>query len=163
MDELEATKSALRIRLEEAKLQQQAHSLTRDQIRSFLARYQDIKEMPPEEQKKAIQVFVERVIVYEDRIDMDILTIPENSPDKKKITASVPTGGYAKTQSNFANNLDLLVEAVGIEPTSESALTRASPSAVIVLVSRRKQRPMTGFAFGQSRLFLHQVETPLRQ
>jgi len=118
MDELEASRSALRIRLEEAKLQQQTHSLTREQIRSFLARYRNIKEMPPEEQKKAIQVFVERVTVYDDRIDMDILTIPNNTSGEKKNkkTASRPTGGYGETNqesssSPLGSSLDLLVEA----------------------------------------------------
>ncbi|HOJ48934.1 MAG TPA: recombinase family protein [Bacillota bacterium] len=118
MDELEATKSTLRIRLEEAKLQQQTHSLSREQIRSFLARYRNIKEMPPEEQKKAVQVFVERITVYDDRIDMDILTIPSNSPSEKKNkkTASRPTGGYDETTQEsgsgpLGSSLDLLVEA----------------------------------------------------
>jgi site-specific DNA recombinase len=118
MDELEASRSALRIRLEEAKLQQQTHSLTREQIRSFLARYRNIKEMPPEEQKKAIQVFVERVTVYDDRIDMDILTIPNNTSGEKKNkkTASRPTGGYGETTQESSpcpldSSLTLLVEA----------------------------------------------------
>jgi len=137
MDELEASRSALRIRLEEAKLQQQTHSLTREQIRSFLARYRNIKEMPPEEQKKAIQVFVERVTVYDDRIDMDILTIPNNTSGEKKNkkTASRPTGGYGETtqESNsrpLGSSLDLLVEARGVEPLSENASKKTSPGAV---------------------------------
>jgi len=140
MDELEATKSTLRIRLEEAKLQQQTHSLSREQIRSFLARYRNIKEMPPEEQKKAVQVFVERITVYDDRIDMDILTIPSNSPSEKKNkkTASRPTGGYDETTQEsgsgpLGSSLDLLVEAGGVEPPSENPYIVVSSIIVVIL------------------------------
>jgi len=90
MDELEASKAQLMIRLEEAKLQQQSYSLTREQIYAFLARYRNIKEMTPEQQKSAVQMFVERVTVYENNIDIDVLTTPEKDPEpmKNKKTAS---------------------------------------------------------------------------
>lgn len=104
MDELEASKAQLKIRIEEAKLQQQSHSLTREQIYAFLARYRNIKEMTPEQQKTAIQVFVERVTVYEDKIDMDILTVPGKGPGpgKNKKTASDNTD--SSIESNMPEN-----------------------------------------------------------
>lgn len=112
MDELEASKSALKIRIDEASLQQQSHSLTREQIRSFLNRYRKIKDMTPAEQKEAIRIFVNRVTVYDDRIDIDVLTIPGG---KKNKTAIRQTGGNETLQNSHSgcldSSLDLLVEA----------------------------------------------------
>jgi len=54
------------------------------------------------------------------------------------------------------------VEAVGIEPTSESTSPEDSPSAVIVLKSRLGNRPMTGYSFGQSQLNHSKVRTSPR-
>jgi site-specific DNA recombinase len=48
MDELEASKAALALRIEEAQFQDAAHSLTRDQIRQYLGRFTGIKEMSPQ-------------------------------------------------------------------------------------------------------------------
>lgn len=100
LDELEASKAALTIRLEEAKIQLQTHSFSRDQIYAFLARYKNIKTMTPTQQKSAIQVFVERVTVNEDNIDMEILTIHGQN-----------NGGNKKTASQETDSCTLLVEA----------------------------------------------------
>lgn len=88
LDDLEASKSALKIRLEEAKFQEFSHSLTRNQIYAFLLRYQNIKDLPPEEQKKVIEMFVDKVIVHDNSIDIEVLTVPENNPEKKKTSFS---------------------------------------------------------------------------
>ena len=74
MDALEASKAAITLRINEAQFQEVAHELSRAQIRNFLARYSDIREMPPEQQKQAVELFVDRVVVYDDYVDMDILT-----------------------------------------------------------------------------------------
>jgi len=75
--------------------------------------------MTPEQQKTAVQVFVERVTVYEDKIDMDILTIPGKGPgpDKNKKAASGNTDSSidSKTPENDHSGLSgdsctLLVE-----------------------------------------------------
>ena len=124
MDGLEASKAALKIRIEEAKLQQVSHSLTREQIHSFLTKYENIKDLPPSEQKSAIQVFVERMTVYEDKIDIDVLTFPDR--ENKKTTN--------KIDGSSGENCTVLVEARGVEPLSEDIPTKASPGAASVLI-----------------------------
>jgi site-specific DNA recombinase len=69
MDDLEARKSALVIRIEEAKRQAEINSPSRDFIRSYLEQDADIKNKSPEDQKRIIQTYVVKVIVYNDRID----------------------------------------------------------------------------------------------
>lgn len=69
MDELETRKSALVIRIEEAKRQAEINSPSRDFIRSYLEQDSDIKNKSPEDQKRIIQTYVVKVIVYNDRID----------------------------------------------------------------------------------------------
>ena len=71
MDELEAKKANLSIKLEEAKLQSQMHTPTEEMIRRYLQKDADIKNKSPEEQKRIIQAYVKKVIVYENTIDID--------------------------------------------------------------------------------------------
>lgn len=70
MDELETKKANLTIKLEEAKLQAQTHAPTEDMIRKYLQKDADIKNKSLEEQKRIIQAFVQKVIVYDDRFDI---------------------------------------------------------------------------------------------
>ena len=123
MEELEASKTGLIIRIEEAQLQQQAHSLTEEQIRTYLARYRDIKNMTAEQQKAAVQMFVEHVAVYDDRIDMAILVTPKGANEK---TASDGADGHINSNVPEGNcsgdSCTLLVEARGVEPLSEKML-----------------------------------------
>ncbi len=73
MDELEAKKANLTIKLEEAKLQAKTHSPTPDMIRNYLQKDADIKSKNLEEQKRIIQTYVKKIIVYEDRISIDTI------------------------------------------------------------------------------------------
>ena len=41
-----------------------------------MTKYENIKDLPSNEQKAAVQVFIERITVYEDKIDIDVLTFP---------------------------------------------------------------------------------------
>lgn len=94
MAHLEESRKAVQIRIDEASLHAVKHSLTRDEIRAYLARFSGIRVMTPEQQKQAVSVFVERVTVYEDYIDMDILTTiggPGNG------TGKGPSGGADTT------------------------------------------------------------------
>ena len=106
MDELEASKAALKIRLSEAELKTRTHAVTREQIYNYLKQFQDIKFMPPEEQKKTINLFCSGVMVNERDCDIYILT---DLFDKTK-TASMEAGG---SSSDFRI---LLVTPPGIEP-----------------------------------------------
>jgi len=73
MDELETKKANLTIKLEEAKLQAQMHAPTEDMIRKYLQKDADIKNKSPEEQKRIIQAYVKKVIVYDDKVDIDTI------------------------------------------------------------------------------------------
>jgi site-specific DNA recombinase len=73
MDELEARKANLAIKLEEAKLQAQIHAPPKEMIRRYLEKDADIKNKSPEEQKRIIQTYVKKVIVYENTIDIDTI------------------------------------------------------------------------------------------
>lgn len=92
MDELEASKAALKIRLAEAELKTRTHAMSREQIYGYLKQYQDIKSMPPEEQKKAINTFVSEVVIYEQDYEISILT---DAPIHKTKTASNEAGGVS--------------------------------------------------------------------
>ena len=122
MDELEASKGLLKIKLEEAKLQQQTHSLTREQIYAFLARYRNIKEMTPEQQKSAIQMFVGSVVVNEDNLDMQILTTFNVGDGSEK---NKPASQKADGSSNGADSAN----------NSCTSLVRPSEKYHIVAVS----------------------------
>lgn len=71
MDGLEIKKVNLTIKLEEAKLQAHAHAPTPEMISLYLQKDADIKNKSPEEQKRIIQAYVKKVVVYEDKIDID--------------------------------------------------------------------------------------------
>ena len=73
MDELEAKKTSLTIKLEEAKLQAQTHAPTKDMILRYLQKDADIKNKSPEEQKCIIQTYIKKVTVYENKIDIDTI------------------------------------------------------------------------------------------
>lgn len=60
MDELEAKKANLMIKLEEAKMQAQTHTPTEDMIRKYLQKDADIRNKSPEEQKRIIQTYVKK-------------------------------------------------------------------------------------------------------
>jgi site-specific DNA recombinase len=70
MDELETKKAILTMKIEEAKLQAQAHAPTEEMIRKYLQKDADIKNKSLEEQKRIIQTYVKKVVVYENTIDV---------------------------------------------------------------------------------------------
>jgi len=89
MDELEAKKTNLTIKLEEAKLQAQTHAPTEDMIRNYLQKDADIKNKSPEEQKRIIQTYVKKVVVYDDKVDTFVTFPWYGSPPPIKITISI--------------------------------------------------------------------------
>ncbi len=91
MDELEAKKVNLTIQLEEAKLQAQMHAPTEDMIRKYLQKDADIKNKSPEEQKRIIQAYVKKVIVYDDKVDIDTIVTFDGGggPYQEKVTISI--------------------------------------------------------------------------
>lgn len=73
MDELEAKKANLIIKLEEAKLQSEIHTPSEEMIISYLQKDSNIKNKSREEQKRIISAYVRKVIVYEDTIDIKFI------------------------------------------------------------------------------------------
>lgn len=92
MDELEASKATLSVRIKEAEYQNSSHTFTRDQIFTYLSRYAGIKDMPPQEQKAAIETFVRRVTVYRDYVDVDVTLFPPDKPEDEAGTSSSDFG-----------------------------------------------------------------------
>ncbi len=88
MDELELSKSAIKIRLAEAKLKKQTHSISLEQIYDIFSLYKDIKTMLPTEQRKAVQIFVSDVIINEDTCDIIISTDQFNKNSTDQITSA---------------------------------------------------------------------------
>ncbi|MEY8001171.1 recombinase family protein [Clostridium sp. Mt-5] len=84
MDNLEARKSKIAIELEEAKRQQKINLPSRKLVKSYIQKDADIKEKSPEEQKRIIQTYVKKVIVYEDTIEtntiVDLKLFPSPPP-----------------------------------------------------------------------------------
>lgn len=64
MDELEAKKNSIILSLEEAKRQKNITSPSKDLIKAYLQKDADIKSKSLEDQKRIIQTYVQKVIVY---------------------------------------------------------------------------------------------------
>lgn len=91
MDDLEAKKASLTIKLEEAKLQAQTHAPTEAMIRAYLQKDANLKDKSPDEQKRVIQAYVKRVTVYESTIDINtIVTFSGGGePYQTKVTINI--------------------------------------------------------------------------
>jgi len=88
MEELRASKSQHEIRIAEIKSQISIHELSYEQIYDFLKEYENIKQLAKPQQKKAISLFVGKVVVNEESIDVHVLTAftKENSASKNADT-----------------------------------------------------------------------------
>ncbi len=86
MDDLESKKGALILRISEAEHQTDVHSLSLEQIHGYLGRYSCLHDMPPADQKQAIEMFVTRVTVYDEYVDVDIRPwfVPPDKDDREK-------------------------------------------------------------------------------
>ncbi len=73
MDQLESKKTELTIMLNEAKMQKQINSPTKEMITGYFMKDINIKEKSLEDQKQIIQAYVTRVIVYENNIDIELI------------------------------------------------------------------------------------------
>lgn len=70
MDVLETQKANIMQKLEEAKSQAEIHSLSAETIRKYLEKDMGIKTKSLDEQKRIIQTYVQKVVVYEDYIEV---------------------------------------------------------------------------------------------
>lgn len=91
MEELRSSKSQYEIRIAKIKAQISIHELSCEQIHNFLKKYQNIKQLAKPQQKKAIILFVNKVVVNEESIDIHVLTAftKENSASKNADTVSL--------------------------------------------------------------------------
>ncbi len=84
MDELETKEANLLLKLEEAKLQAKTHAPTEDMIRKYLQKDADIRNKSPEEQKRIIRDYVNKIIVYEDKIEIDKIVTFDGGGDENR-------------------------------------------------------------------------------
>lgn len=96
-DELEARKSALVISIEEANRQAEINCPSRDQIYYYLSQDADIKNKSLEDQKRIIQTYVCRVVVFDNHIETDTIVSFDGGgePYQSKITTDI--SGYRHT------------------------------------------------------------------
>lgn len=94
MDELEAKKASLTIKLEEAKLQAQMVLPTNYMIRQFLQINTDIDNKELEEQKRIIQAYIKSVIVYDDRIDINTVVDLNGGGEAYHFKSTIDIKGY---------------------------------------------------------------------
>lgn len=73
MDGLEERKADLKIKLEEAKLQADMHTPSEEMIRNYILKDSGIKNKSPEEQKRIIKTYVQKVVVFENNLDIDLI------------------------------------------------------------------------------------------
>lgn len=73
LDELEKSKTNIQIKLEEAKLQVDIHTPNKEMIKKYVSKDKNIKNKSSEEQKRIIQAYVQKVIVYENDIDIKFI------------------------------------------------------------------------------------------
>ena len=70
MDILEKQKETVMRRLNEAEFQAQLNSPTADAIKGYILKDADIKNKSPEEQKRIIQTYVQKVVVHEESVEI---------------------------------------------------------------------------------------------
>lgn len=94
MDELEAKKASLTISLEEAKLQAQTHAPTPEMIRGYLLKDAGIKNKSLEEQKRIIQAYIKKVIVYENTVEITTIVTFDGGGGAYQFKVSINIGNY---------------------------------------------------------------------
>ena len=76
MDSLEEQRAFLQSRIDEIERARLKHLFSLEQIIHLLSLYKDIKNFPPEEKKRAVQLFIDHVIVSEDHVHITVVTNP---------------------------------------------------------------------------------------
>ena len=72
MTDLEAQKATLSIRIKEGERQKEIAAIPQKNIEGYLKQWEDIKTAPPEKQKEAISLFIDKVTIFDDHIDVDL-------------------------------------------------------------------------------------------
>jgi len=87
LQELEQYKADMQARLDDAKSKTDATSFTKEHIVAFLSSFQDILDAPFERKRLAIELFIDKVYVYENNFDADIV-VPALRKLKESISKS---------------------------------------------------------------------------
>ena len=72
MTDLEAQKATLSIRIKEGERQKEIAAIPQKNIEAYLKQWEDIKTAPPEKQKEAVSLFIDKVTIFDDHIDVDL-------------------------------------------------------------------------------------------
>ena len=108
--------------IDEASSRKQKCSVSKEEILNFLKQFENIKTDPYSKQKKAVDIFIDKIIIGEDDLFIDILSPYSN---KKKI--NIPDDNIKDTFGICG------VEARGIEPLSENSSTQTSTGLAFYL------------------------------
>jgi|GEM_PF-2797851 len=74
MDVLEARKADLEISLEGAERRERMTDFSVEQIRTYLGRWSNLKDLSPQQQKQAVSRLTHKIIVGENEVSIEILT-----------------------------------------------------------------------------------------
>ncbi|SHE79951.1 site-specific DNA recombinase [Tissierella praeacuta DSM 18095] len=84
LDGLEQEKKELENLIIKTELKLNKVDYTREEISTFMYAFKNFRSMPAAQQKKVINMFVYRVVIYEDKYDMEIFNNPIDSNKNKK-------------------------------------------------------------------------------
>jgi len=76
MDSLEEEKQELENLILKTELELDKVSYTREEVASFMYSFKNLKSMNSKQQKKTINIFVHKIIIYDNKYDMQIFTNP---------------------------------------------------------------------------------------
>lgn len=79
MDSLEEEKKELETLILKTELELNKVSYTREEVAKFMYSFKNLKNMDPKRQKKTINIFVHKIVIYDDKYDMEIFTNPISS------------------------------------------------------------------------------------
>ncbi len=92
LDKLEDEKKEVENLIIKSEIKLNRVDYTREEISEFMYSFKDLKSMSSIRQKKVINIFVYRILIYEDKYDMEIFNNPIDSNKNKKIRQQRVTG-----------------------------------------------------------------------
>lgn len=108
MDELEAKKANLIIKLEEAKYQVQTHTPTEEMIRKYLQKDSNIRNKSLAEQKQIIQSYVKKITVYDDNVVIDTIVDFDGGDEPYQFISTIPINNYRHKSNKSKVKINVL-------------------------------------------------------
>jgi site-specific DNA recombinase len=104
---LERVKDDIQSRLDDAIQKSNEISYTHEQVISFLQSFQDIMSAPFEKQRRAVEIFIDRVYIYDDIFYIDILNpLSHKERSKKNQTGENGNFGFEQSRSVSTNIIE---------------------------------------------------------